>query len=331
MIRKSAAAATQSGVAVAASEVLAKGNAVDAVCAGVLAAAALDPGVLFGPVHLLVAGPGFGVRCIDGRLRQPGRNAPRPRGFMSDEEVPLAARVAVPGLPAAIATAMSMFGTVTLRASAGPALALLERKHPRRALLDGLSREGPSVLAKDPFGDALVSAFGRLAGGVMTLDDLRAQRAPAEACLVADGAAYAPFADDEDTSTSTAELHAVCAGDRRGGVAVACYELARDGANVEALGILAPLRARPVMRGVRRTDPGATLPCASSVVLVDTEGDDSFDVAAGFSGDDAPKHARDLAHAIAQGTTLEAALKSLSPSVAVLEAERGSRAYSFTP
>ncbi len=330
MIRKSAAAATQTGVAVAASEVLAKGNAVDAVCAGVLAAAALDPGVLFGPVHLLVAGPGFGVRCIDGRLRQPGRSAPRPRGFLSDDEVPVAARVAVPGLPAAIATAMSMFGTVTLRASAEPALALLERKHPRRALLDALSRGGPSVLAKDPFAEALVTAFGRLAGGVMTLDDLRAQRAPAEACVIGDGAAYAPFADEEGAPASV-ELHAVCAGDRRGGVAVACYEIAREGASVEALGILAPLRAQPVMRGVRRIDPGTALACASSVVLVDTRGDDSFDVAAGFSGDDASKHARDLAQAVSKGTTLEAALKSLSPSVAVLETERGSRAYSFTP
>ncbi len=329
MIRKPAAAATQSGVAVAANEVLSRGNAVDAVCAGVLAGAALEAGVLFGPVHVLVAGPGFGVRCIDGRLHQPGRGAPRPRGFLSADEVPLGARVAVPAMPAAIATAISMFGTVTLRAVAEPALALLERKHPRRALLDALSREGPSALGKDPFADALVTACGRLAGGTMSRDDLRAQRAPAESCTIEAGAAFAPFADEE--GAPVAELHAVCAADRRGGVAVACYEIARDGLAIDALGVLAPLRAQPVMRGVRRIDPGATLPCASSVVLVDTAGDDRFDVAAGFSGDDATQHARELAEAVAKGTTLEAALKSLSPSVAVLESERGVRAYSFTP
>ena len=158
MIRKGQAAATETAAALAASALVAKGNAIDAVCAGVLAACANDPGVVMGPVHVLVAGPGFGVRCIDGRLRQPGKNAPRPRGFLTAEEVPLAARVAVPTLPAAIATAISMFGTQTLRQVADPALAALERKHPRRALLEALAREGPSALAKDPFAEAIVAA-----------------------------------------------------------------------------------------------------------------------------------------------------------------------------
>jgi gamma-glutamyltranspeptidase/glutathione hydrolase len=327
MIRKSYAAATESAAAAAATALLARGNAVDAVCAGVLAACAADPGVIMGPMHVLVAGPGFGVRCIDGRLRQPGRSAPRPRGFLSEEEVPPAARVAVPALPAAIATALSMFGTQTHRQVAEPALAALERKHPRRMLLDALSREGPSVLVKDPFAEAFVAAFGRLAGGIMTTDDLRAQRAPADPCNIVDGAAFAPFTEDAPHG----ELHAVCAGDRRGGVAVACYEIARDGFTVESLGVIAPFRAQPVMRGVRRVEPGAPVASTSSVLLVSTRNDDRFDVAAGFSGDRAAKHTHDLAAAVAKGTTLEAALKSLSPAVAVLETERGAKAYSFTP
>jgi len=326
MIRKGQAAATEGAAQTAAASLVAKGNAIDAVCAGVLAACANDPGVLMGPVHILVAGPGFGVRCIDGRLRQPGKNAPRPRGFLTAEEVPLGARVAVPSLPAAIATAISMFGTQTPNQIATPALALLERKHPRRVLLVALVREGPSALGKDPFAEAFVTAFGRLAGGVMTRDDLRSPRAPAEPCTIDDRGAFAPFAED----VAHGELHAVCAADRRGGVAVACYEIARDGFAIEALGVLAPLRAEPVMRGVRRAEPGAPIPCASAVCLVATE-DDQYDVAAGFSGEGATKRARELASAIGKGTPLEAALKSLSPAVAVLETDRAVRAYSFTP
>jgi gamma-glutamyltranspeptidase/glutathione hydrolase len=326
MIRKGQAAATEGAAQSAASALVAKGNAIDAVCAGVLAACANDPGVIMGPLHVLVAGPGFGVRCIDGRLRQPGKNAPRPRGFLSAEEVPPSARVAVPSLPTAIATALSMFGTQTPRQVADPALAALERKHPRRALLEALAREGPSVLAKDPFAEALTTAFGRLAGGVMTSDDLRAPRAPAEACAILGGGAFAPFEED----IAHGELHAVCAADRRGGVAVACYEIVRDGFSIEALGVIAPLRAEPVMRGVRRLEPGTPLPCASSVCLVATD-EDQFDIAAGFTGDHATKRAHELAIAIRKGTALEAALKALASGVAVLETDRGVRAYSFTP
>ena len=76
------------------------------VCAAVLAAAALDAGVLFGPR----ARPRRGARLRRALHRRspcasPAAGAPRPRGFLSEEEVPLGARVAVPALPAAIATA----------------------------------------------------------------------------------------------------------------------------------------------------------------------------------------------------------------------------------
>ncbi|HEY1957411.1 MAG TPA: hypothetical protein VGH28_17450 [Polyangiaceae bacterium] len=328
MIAKPAASATQPDVAAAAQSVLARGNAVDAVCAGVLAAAALEPGVLFGPVHLLVAGPGFGVRCVDGRLRQPGEGAPRPRGFLSAKEAPDAARVAVPALPAAIATAISMFGTITLRAAFDPALAALGREHPRRALLLALARGGPAALAKDPFAEAFVAAAGRFAGGLVTREDLLAPRAPAVACTIDAGVALAPF---DDVSAPDGACHVVCAADRRGGLAVACYELARDGFTIDALGVVAPLAARPVMRGERRTDPGATLPCASTAALIDTRGDDRFDVAAGTSGRGSRKRCRQIATAVAAGTSIELALRECEPSAGVVTSERAARAYSFTP
>ena len=328
MNAKPAASATQSDVAAAAQSVLARGNAVDAVCAGVLAAAALDPGVLFGPVHFLVAGPGFGVRCIDGRLRQPGIGAPRPRGFLSEKEVPDAARVAVPALPAAVATAISMFGTMTVRAIFDPALATLGRDHPRRALLLALARGGPPALAKDSFAEAFVAAAGRFAGGIVTPEDLLAVRAPAVACAIESGVALAPF---DDESAPDDACHVVCAADRRGGLAIACYEVAQRGLTIDALGVVAPFAAKPVMRGERRTDPGASLPCASTAALIDTAGDDRFDLAAGTSGPRARKRRRDVAAAVASGTTVESALRERAPSAGVLVTERAVRAYSFTP
>ncbi len=305
---KSIAVATQPGVAAAANAVIVRGNAVDAVCAGVLAASALDASVLFGPLHVLVAGPGLGLRCIDGRLREPGKSAPRPRGFVSDDEVPKSARIAVPALPAAIATALSMFGKSKPAAVASPALDSLDRKHPRRALIAALARGGPSVLAQDPFAEPIIAAAGRMAGGTMTVDDLREVRAPAVACDTSRGVALAPFAIEEARERA---CHVVCAVDGRGGVAAACYETTMDGVEIDALGIVAPLRADPVMRGKRRTDPGAPLACASGILLAHAE-DDRWDIAAGFAE---ATDALTFADALAAGETLEAALKERAPSM----------------
>jgi len=334
---KSIAAATQEKVADAANAIVVRGNAVDAVCAGVAMAAALDASVLFGPLHVLVAGPGFGLRCIDGRLRQPGRNAPRPRGFLSSDEVPRAARVAVPALPAALATALSMFGTRTPKDAFGAALDALARKHPRRALLAELAQGGPSVLARAERADAIVAVAGRMAGGTLTVDDLREVRAPAIACDTSRGVALAPFhvrgregAAIPPGNLRAASCHAVCAADHRGGVAVACYEIADDALAIDALGVLAPLRADPVMRGTRRTDPGAPLACATSVLLAHTE-DDPWNAAAGLQVPARAEHSTRLDALIdaLETNAFEAALAALAPSCGVLRTTRAPLAYSF--
>ena len=83
-----ASVASAPEVEAAAEELLGKGNAVDAVVAGVFAAAAISPGVLLGPVQILVGGAGAGLLAIDGRVRQPGIGAPRPRGFTTGDDIP---------------------------------------------------------------------------------------------------------------------------------------------------------------------------------------------------------------------------------------------------
>src|SRR5579862_9799569 len=122
--RSRAAVASSPEVLAAAEELLRKGNALDAAVAGVFAACALSPGALLGPVQILVGGAGSGLRALDGRVRQPGIGAPRPRGWQEGEEIPDAARVGAPWLPATLAAAIASGGSATFAQVLGPAVAL---------------------------------------------------------------------------------------------------------------------------------------------------------------------------------------------------------------
>jgi len=325
--RKVAAAfATQPVAASAANAMLPRGNAVDAVCAGAFAAAAESPGVLFGPVHLLVAGPGLGLRAIDGRLAQPGAGVPRPRGFVSEKEVPAAARFAVPAMPAALATALTMFGSATLRRAMGPALDVARAANPGRfALLDAISKRGAFALAEDRFLGALVAAAGALAGGIFSKEDLGALKIDVAATAQHDGWAGAPFFDPE--AEGGERCHVVCAADGRGIVAALGYELEEEGLAIDELGIVAPLRGLPVMRGERRTSPGTILPAPSSIALLG-KGEGALGLGA------QPRAASRLAAAMAdhaRGAPLDQVLRARAPSAAALRSPRGASGYSFTP
>ena len=72
-----AAVASSGEVEAAAEELLRKGNALDAVVAGVFAACALSPGVLLGPVQILIGGGGSDFsRKIGGGGGSPARLTP---------------------------------------------------------------------------------------------------------------------------------------------------------------------------------------------------------------------------------------------------------------
>ena len=175
-LRKSrAAVASSPEVEAAAEELLRKGNAVDAVVAGVFAACALAPGVLLGPVQILIGGGGVGLRALDGRVRQPGIGAPRPRGFREGEDVPDAARVGVPWLPATLSVAVATAGTATFAQVMAPALALAKGS-PRLEVLAKISSRGPRAVEERPLGAELLALAGRPSGGLLTSDDLSSQR-----------------------------------------------------------------------------------------------------------------------------------------------------------
>lgn len=300
MRKQRAVACPSPDIDAAAEEVLRKGSAVDAAIAAVFAASAISPGVLLGPVQLLLGGGGAGLRAFDGRVRQPGLGAPRPRGFQESEDIPTAARVGVPWLPATLSAALAVAGSATFAQVLAPAIALAKGS-PREDVLRRLAARGPRVLEERALGGGLLAAFGRPNGGLLTTDDLASpspevvkarssnlvgptpdsMRAAAIAKMggnvrtlvtlpwthIVD---HAPEAPANVSEGGVAGARAAIAVDRNGTFAIAVWDEGLEGAFVEELGLRAPYVAEPVRRGQTRVKPGEARPAAASVALVGT-------------------------------------------------------------
>lgn len=264
MSRRSWSVASSSGAAEdAARAVLPAGNAADAIVAGVFGACAAHPGVLLGSLQVLVAGPAVGARAIDGRAMQPGRGTRRPRGFVEGAEIPLAARVAVPGLPSALATTSTAYGMMTLAKAAAPGLELAKSVSKARAkVLGRIARMGAAALREPLVAEPWLEVAGVLAGGLLTAADL-AECAATIHELDTEGTLRAPWADSDDPRSGESAVLAVA--DSRGMLAIACWEQPSDGLRIEALDLVAPLLAIPVRRGATRVTPGTRLRSASPI------------------------------------------------------------------
>jgi gamma-glutamyltranspeptidase/glutathione hydrolase len=300
-------------VAQAAREALARGNAVDAVVAGVLVAAAEAPTVLLGPLQVLVGGAGAGLLAIDGRVRQPGLGAPRPRGFLADEAVPDSARVGVPALPAALATTQATLGGGSLLRAAGPALERAKQRCAERAeLLEAFARRGAAAFAEDAIAGELVAVAGRAARGLLTQEDIVALRPVVVRCdervLDASGLLGVPWSESVVDASFT---HVVAAADGRGLVAIACYEAPVEGLALPALGLAAPLCAEPVLRGRTRVRPAEPRPAAAPVALRARRGVVDLALGVALAADaqqslDAVTHALETAPTIADAVAVAA-------------------------
>jgi gamma-glutamyltranspeptidase/glutathione hydrolase len=273
-VTKRAAGASEAHVAHTAREVLARGNAVDAVVAGVLLAAAESPSVLLGPMQMLVGGAGAGLLSIDGRVRQPGLGVPRPRGVLPGQPVPTAARVGVPALPGAAAAALAAAGSATLLRVAGPAIEAARAASLERArVVEAVARRGAAALTQEAFAVELIALAGRAAGGVLTREDLAAVRpeiASADERSLPRGILTLPWRMIPGLDASA--THVVAAVDARGLAAVACYETRAEGLAFPALDLLAPFFAAPVMRGEARVRPGNPRPAAGPIALLAAAG-----------------------------------------------------------
>ena len=266
----------------ATSDVLGKGNAIDAVVAGVFAAAALSPSVLLGPVQLLVGGAGAGFLAIDGRVRQPGIGAPRPRGFQTAEEIPDAARIGAPWLTTAMSVAIATMGSQTWHAVVAPSVALAKGSE-RQKVLARIQQKGPRAFEDNALGGELVAVFGRPNGGLLTPEDLtspnpevqKATRLPRGEL----GIFTLPWAHIEahrpaeprhghDPQLEVARTRVVAAVDRNATFALACWDEPADGRYVEELGLRAPFYAEPVRRGETRIKPGDVRPGAAPIAMI---------------------------------------------------------------
>ncbi|MCL2777851.1 MAG: gamma-glutamyltransferase family protein [Polyangiaceae bacterium] len=265
-------------------EILRKGNAVDAVVAGVFAACAVSPGVLLGPVQILIGGAGAGLCAFDGRVRQPGLGVPRPRGFpLLGQDIPNAARIGVPWLPATLSAALATSGTATLAQVLAPAIALASGT-PRAMVLSQIAGRGPRAIEERPISSELFALAGRANGGLLTTRDLAS---PEPKVIMAtrteiglshvftlpwehiEGGLPAAPAVDVDIQA----VRGLAAVDRHGTFAVAAWNESSFGEIIAELGLRAPLMAEPVRRGIPRERPGEIRPAGAPIALVALAGD----------------------------------------------------------
>jgi hypothetical protein len=246
------------------------GDAIGAVAAGFFAAAGQSAGVLFGPVSILMAQVGAGVRAFDGRQRQPGLELRRPRGLGPDETPLAAARVAAPTSLAALLVALRYGQQVPLGrvVSAGIALAKQLGSERRAALLDEIQRRGAAALAAPAISRPLIHLAGPTEGGMLGLADLAATSEVDHPARAKDNLRLAPWgdehpplaADDPAWLEQLIRQQGLCARDIRGGVAALCYDRASQGLHVPELELILPLNAVPPRRGIPRITPGHFLP-----------------------------------------------------------------------
>jgi len=330
MMADTAAAASVTESASAARELLARGNAADAVVAGVAAAAAASATVLLGSVQILIGGIGSGLLAFDGRSRQPGRGAPRPRGFLVDEVIPEAARVAAPLVPATLATAIASVGSVSLHRAFRPALEIARAKSPERAtVLEAFSRRGAPALVEGFVANELLAFAGRATRGLLTTDDLRSMRPKIARCHERShdlpGVIMVPWFADADCDASNTQV--VAAMDARGMVAVACFEAPHEGVEIRTLGLVAPKSAAPVMRGKTRVPPGVPRPSAAPIALRMSRG--AVDLAIGIAASaDGQSVLCTLLQGLAAGATLTPipAGRGSGRAVGLLRTDRAVRA-----
>lgn len=284
-MRSSAAASSHAAAAEAATQAFhaepgeTAGTAIDAVIAGVLALAARHAGVMLGSGTILLGGTGEGSLAIDGRARQPGLGAARPRGFTDAASVPDAARIAAPSLPAALTLAHAGRGnrtrTALLRIGVAAAQAVGKVDDARVESLRAFGREGGGFLRAGPIRDALLEVSARSVGGTLTRDDLDAIRPEIAQARKVDVEArkwaVAPWAralganEELEPQTITGDVAIVAACDAFGAVAVAAVILPKLVKVVGETGLSVPLLARPVMRGVARDPAGAPLPMPAPI------------------------------------------------------------------
>jgi hypothetical protein len=277
----------RSGLAVASEPVAAEaaqaylqagGDAIGAVASGFFAAAGQSPGVLLGPLALLIAQVGAGFRAFDGRQRQPGLELRRPRGLGAEEQAPLAARVGVPSGIAALLVALRYGHQASLGRVLAQGITLAKQTDSlrRAAVLEQIQRLGAAALAAPAISRPLVHLAGPSEGGNLCIADLAAIPEIDHPARSLDHLRVAPWDSERPPPDRVSEdawndqllrQQGICARDVRGGLAALCYDRAGSGLTVEELELILPLNAVPARRGITRVPPGTFLPAPTPLTI----------------------------------------------------------------
>ena len=283
----------------------------DALVAGFFAAAGEEPGVLFAPAVALVAGFGVGARAFDGRAAQPGRGAPRPRGFVDASRIPDAARVAAPRSLGMLMLLHGYRGRTQMRelAKAGVAAAEAAGAKARAKLIRKVGAGGLLALRGAEVMGALIATFGPLAGGLLTEEDVEGSppvEVDATATVIGEGLTiFTPQLSASaggDAPTGEAEAIVACDGRGRSRRSPTCPRAAAW--PWPSLELTIGRDAIPVRRGVTRVAPGTPLAAPAPVAIASGAG--GFAVAVGMRGRSTVD--ADVLAAIAGGAAAEAAL-----------------------
>jgi hypothetical protein len=173
-------------------------------------------------------------------------------------------------LPATVAAAAAVLGSIPLARAAGPAIELARVNSPDRArLIETFVRRGAQGFTDDAVAGELMAAAGRVAQGLLTRDDLASVRPSVIQCdetqSAPGGILTVSWRGDARGDSSNTQVVAAC--DGQGLVAVACYEAPLDGLAIPALGVVIPPFAVPVMRGTARVRPGTPRPATAPIAL----------------------------------------------------------------
>lgn len=255
---------------------LSGGSAVAAVLSGFFAAAGAYSGVLLGPLSVIVAGVGVGARAFDGRLRQPGLGAKRPRGFVDNEPIPPGAYVGIPGAISAAAVALAYEGERGLGPCIRYGIQRAERAaaESRKELLRVVRGLGAQAFSDPAFVRPLLHVAGQSEGGLLTSTDMNTVPSEIDVQATAhptDGEwfepPWAPELGTEDATSPDGIQYVVIAFDTRGVAAAASFLRAREGVAFDEMELTAPRAARPVLRGITRVSPGERLSSPCSVAI----------------------------------------------------------------
>jgi gamma-glutamyltranspeptidase/glutathione hydrolase len=219
-----------------------------------------DRSLLFAPLSLLVGGVGSGVFAYDGRCRQPGKGAKRPRGFVSLEDVVPAAHAAAPGSLAAISLAIAFHPGTTLApcVKVGAQVAKAEGALKRAQLLEAIGSRGATTLQSNSVKKSFLADFGPIEGGGITSDDLSPPEHVNLPAVESPEGWSLPWRTAPD-GEPVGRLDSIVAIDARGLTVALTVECPERRLNLEDFEVALPAIAEPVMRGVSRLAPGSPL------------------------------------------------------------------------